>query len=338
MSNPVLIELTRGALVETVHRGAVAIARPSGELTVGIGDVRRPIFPRSAIKALQCLPVIETGAADRYGFGAAEIALACASHSGTERHVAVAQGMLARAGRTAGDLGCGAHEPIGEAALRAMLLERGAATALHNNCSGKHAGMVCTACHLGEDVAGYLDPRHPVQRRIVATLEAFSGATIGPDMVGIDGCSAPNFALPLAALARAFACFGAMEGPGKAHWGAIERILAACWAEPEMVAGPGRVDTRVMGAMPRRIFIKTGAEGVYCGALPELGLGIALKIDDGAKRASEAVLLEVLERLVPGAKAAGGGARAITNWRGTAVGSLRPAADLARALDELRAA
>jgi len=337
MSNPVLIELTRGKLVESVHRGAIAVARPGGELVVSLGDVDRPVYPRSAIKALQCLPLIETGAADRFELGPAEIALACASHSGTDRHVAVAGTMLRRAGRKVSDLGCGAHEPLGEAALRAFLGRGEQATALHNNCSGKHAGMVCTACHNGESVEGYLDAGHPVQGRIIAVMEAFTGQPIGRDAIGFDGCSAPNFAQSLASLARAFAAFGAIEGPGKARRAAIERILAACWAEPEMVAGPGRLDTLVMRKFPRRIFIKTGAEGVYCGALPELGLGIALKIDDGARRAAEAALLEVVDRLVPGATAAGGGTRAITNWRGMEVGEMRAAADLARAVDGLQA-
>lgn len=336
MPNPVLIELTRGKLVECVHTGAVAVARPNGELALSIGDVRRPVFPRSAVKAFQCLPLIESGTADRYGFGEREIALACASHSGTREHVALARAMLGRAGLDAASLGCGAHEPIGDGALRAFIREHETATALHNNCSGKHSGMVCTACHLGEPVAGYLATSHPVQQRIVRTLEEFTGCSIGPETTGIDGCSAPNFALPLAALAKAFACLVTGEGAAASRRAACERITRSCWAAPDMVAGPGRLDTVVMSKLPGRVFIKTGAEGFYCGALPELGLGIALKIDDGAKRASEATLLTVLDRLVPGVSAAAGATGKIKNWVGTEVGAIRPAADLLRATEQLK--
>jgi L-asparaginase II len=335
MSNPVLIELTRSHLVESVHTGAIAVARPSGELVLEIGDVRRPVFPRSAIKAFQCLPLIETGAADRLGFGAGEIALACASHSGTERHVGVVRAMLDRVGFGPEALGCGAHDPVHEPSAKALARCGEPATALHNNCSGKHAGMLCTARLMGEPADGYLALSHPVQQRILATFEAFTDHRIGHDRIGIDGCSAPNFATPLADLARAFACFITGEGAAAGRRAACERIAESCWTEPELVAGPGRLDTLLMSRLPGRVLVKTGAEGVYCGALPGLGLGIALKIDDGARRASEAALVHLLDRLVPGARTAAGGDSTICNWQGAVVGETRAAPALSRALDSM---
>jgi L-asparaginase II len=333
--NPVLIELTRGPVVESVHTGALALARPAGALVLALGDVSRPIFPRSAIKAFQCLPLVETGAADRFGFGDAEIALACASHSGTSSHIAVATTMLERAGLNAAVLACGAHRPRSDAAARQLSIAGAAPSALHNNCSGKHAGMLATAVHLGETTADYWRPDHPVQLRVRTILEEFAGCSLGSEVRGIDGCSAPNWAIPLAALARAFACFVTGEGAGTRHREAAQRIVTACWAKPKLVAGPGRLDTRVMGRWPGQAFTKTGAEGVYCGALPGLGLGFALKIDDGAGRASEAVVLRLLERLLPGASQLDQ-ERTLRNWRGLEVGERRASATLAHALNDLK--
>jgi L-asparaginase II len=334
MTDPVLVELTRGRLVESAHQGAIAVCDAGGALRLALGDVVRPVFPRSAIKAFQCLPLIESGAADRYGFADAEIALACASHSGTPAHVACAERMLAAAGLAEPDLGCGAHLPIREEDAAALIRAGRRPCQLHNNCSGKHAGMVATAAHMGEPVAGYLAPDHPVQRRIAAALAAMTGAPVGPDVIGVDGCSAPNWAVPLAGLATAFARLATGEGPARAHRAAAGRILRAAWAAPDMVAGPGRLDTVMMRALPGRVFMKTGAEGVYCGAIPAAGLGFAIKITDGAKRASELATHALLARLVPGAGEVPFD-RALTNWRGTRVGEVRIAQALAGALDRL---
>jgi L-asparaginase II len=336
MSNPILVELTRGPLVESTHTGSIAITRPSGELLVSIGDIQRPVFPRSAVKAFQCLPLIESGAADHFGFGDREIALACASHSGTIAHADLAAAMLASAKLTHTALGCGAHEPMQEAAARALAASGARPTALHNNCSGKHAGMCACAVHHGEDPAGYWLPDHPVQQRIATVLRALTGEALGADVRGTDGCSAPNWAIPTASLARAFAAFITGEGPGRAHRTAAERIAKAAWAAPDMVAGPGRLDTVVMSKLPGRVFMKTGAEGVYCGALPELGLGFAVKIDDGAKRAAEAVTMAILNRLIPQSKGLGD-ASVMTNWRGTEVGTTRISSEVQTAMDRLPA-
>jgi L-asparaginase II len=335
MPYPILVELTRGPLVESVHTGALAIARSNGELMVSVGDVRRPVFPRSAIKAFQCLPLIESGAAEHFEFGDREIALACASHSGTPAHADLAASMLARAKLDRTALGCGAHEPILESAARALAASGAKPTALHNNCSGKHAGMCACAVHQKEDPAGYWLPDHPVQRRIVKVLREYTGEELRTDVRGIDGCSAPNWAVPVATLARAFACFITAQGPGKPHRAASERIAKAVWAAPDMVAGPGRLDTVVMSKVPGRVFMKTGAEGVYCGAFPHLGLGFAVKIDDGAKRASEAVILALLNRVLPETKDLGDGGGVIRNWAGTEVGTMRVSAEVERVLEKV---
>lgn len=334
MRHPILIEVTRGPLVESVHTGSLAVAMPSGELFLALGDVSAPLFPRSSVKALQCLPLIETGAASRFGYGHAEIALACASHTGTERHTRIAAGMLAAAGFDEAALGCGAHRPLGEKAARTLLSHGGTATQLHNNCSGKHAGMLATARHAGEPVERYWEASHPVQARIRQTASELAEMELDPDQFGVDGCSVPTWAMPLSALARVFAKFGAGEGMDPRRAEAARRIREACWAEPELVAGPGRADTVIMARLPGRVFLKTGAEGVYCGAFPELKLGFALKIDDGATRASVGTATALVEQLYPQARGLFD-RQSQRSWRGAEVGRIRSSEPLRCALNTL---
>lgn len=300
MSNPVLVEVFRGNIVESRHRGAIAVVDGDNRMVRSIGDVDRPVFPRSAVKAIQALPLVESGAADAFGFGDREIALACASHGGEEEHVELSAGMLARAGLDGGDLECGAHWPLREEALVALAAAGGRPTALHNNCSGKHAGFLCTCRHLGEDHRGYVAAGHPAQERVREAMEALTGAAHAVEARAIDGCSIPTFAVPLPALAFGFARMATGTGLGRTRAAAARRILDAAMAEPFYVAGTGRFCTRAMEAAPGRIFAKTGAEGVYCAAIPELGLGIALKCDDGAGRATESMVAAVLAGLFAG--------------------------------------
>jgi len=327
MSNPILVEVLRGSLVESRHRGAVAVADADGGAVLAIGDVTTPIFPRSAVKALQALPLIETGAADAFGFGDEELALACASHSGEAGHVAGVTRMLAKAGLDAAALRCGAHWPMAQPALVA-LARGGEPSALHNNCSGKHAGFLCVACSKGIDHADYWRPQHPVQREVRAVLEDMTGATLSDDRRAIDGCSVPTWAIPLQNLAHAFAKFGTGHGLAPERARAAARLRAACARKPWHVAGTGRFCTEIMQLFGARVFVKTGAEGVYCGALPELGFGIALKCDDGAGRASQAIMAAIIARFLP----LGDAERAalapfvrptLRNWNGFEVGSVR---------------
>jgi L-asparaginase II len=292
-----------------------------------------PVFPRSAIKPLQVLPLLETGAADRFGFGASEIAIASASHSGTTEHVALVRSMLARAGLTAGALACGVHEPMDAAAARDLVRAGGAPTALHHTCSGKHAAMLATAVHPGEPTEGYWRPDHPVQERVRRVLEDLTGIGLDAHACGIDGCSVPNWAIPLEGLARAFARLATGDGldPERARRCAL--VAEACWAHPGLVAGAGRLDTLVMQRLPHRVLVKGGAEGVSAGAFPEPGLGFALKIADGAKRAADTVTAAIVARLYPEARGLGP-APVPTNWRGLEVGQVRlsPALDAMLAL------
>jgi L-asparaginase II len=328
MDNPILVEVTRGPLVESCHRGAVSVVDAEGSAVLSIGDVECRVFPRSAVKALQALPLVESGIAEKFGLTDAEIALACASHSGEPEHVAAAASMLAKAGQDVGCLECGAHWPLGEAATRALAAEGGKPTALHNNCSGKHAGFVCLACGLGENPAGYVKPGHRVQQTVRAALEDLTGASHTPDIAGIDGCSIPTYAVPLPALAFGFAKFGTGIGISKGCAQAAERIRRAVAENPFMVAGTGRFDTLAMEILRERAFVKVGAEGVYCAALPELGYGVALKIDDGATRAAEAMMASLILHLLPLEGEVRTGIEALArpvlrNWNGIEVGAMR---------------
>src|SRR5947209_12384013 len=215
MSNPVLVEVLRGGLTESRHRGAVAVVDADGATVLALGDVARPVYPRSAVKPLQALPLIESGAADRFGFGDEEIALACASHGGEPAHVEVASRMLARAGRDAASLECGAHWPSYQPATQALARSGGAPSALHNNCSGKHVGFLCVACAAGADHRGYVSADHFVQREVRAALESLTGIGLTADVCGIDGCSIPTWGLPLERLAVAFARFGSGRHMGQ---------------------------------------------------------------------------------------------------------------------------
>jgi L-asparaginase II len=327
MNNPILVEVLRGRLVESRHRGAVAVADADGGAVLAIGDVTTLIFPRSAVKALQALPLVETGVADAFSFGDEELALACASHSGEAGHVAGVTRMLAKAGLDAAALRCGVHWPMAQPALIA-LARTGEPSALHNNCSGKHAGFLCVACAKGIDHADYWRPQHPVQREVRAVLEDMTGAALSDDRCAIDGCSVPTWAIPLQNLAHAFAKFGTGHGLAPERARAAARLRAACAQKPWHVAGTGRFCTEIMQLFGERVFVKTGAEGVYCGALPEQGLGIALKCDDGAGRAAQAVMAALIARFLP----LGDAERAalahyahpkLHNWNGFEIGALR---------------
>lgn len=297
MSDPVLVEVLRGDHVESIHRGALCVVDFDGKTVWSVGDVGRPVFPRSAVKAIQALPLVETGAADAFGFGDRELALACASHSGEPEHATLASEMLGRAGLGETDLECGTHWPSRfEATLE--LAEGGhKPNQLHNNCSGKHSGFLAVCRHCKLEHKGYVNAGHPFQEMVRVTMEEVTGARHAPDNRAIDGCSIPTYAVPLDNLALGFSRMGGGKGLSRERASAATKLLSANMAHPFLVAGTERADTRIMGAAPGRIFVKTGAEGVYCGVALELGLAFALKCDDGAGRASEAVVAGLLERL-----------------------------------------
>jgi L-asparaginase II len=339
MSNPVLVEVWRGPLLESRHRGAIAVADADGATVLALGDVAAPVFPRSAVKALQALALVETGAADRCGFGDAELALACASHSGEPAHVAGVERMLAAEGLDASALCCGAHWPLSQAAAAALARAGGVATALHNNCSGKHAGFLCAACAIGAEAAGYWRPEHPVQRMVRATLEDFCGVVLGEECRGIDGCSVPTWAIPLQRLAHGFAKLGSSHGVAPERGRAAARLRAACAAKPWHVAGTGRFCTEIMQLLGARVFVKTGAEGVYCAALPEAGLGFAIKCDDGGGRAAQAITAALIARFLPLTEAERAALAPLVhptlrNWNGFEIGAVRVTEALSSAVGQ----
>lgn len=290
-----LVRVTRGPFEECVHRGHAVVADAAGGIVAAWGDPGAVILPRSSLKPVQALPLVESGAADRAGLGAEHLALACASHQGAEAHTGRVARWLAGLGLGEADLRCGSHEPGDPAAAEALRAAGAAPCQFHNNCSGKHAGFLT----LGRETGGgpdYVAPDHPVQRAVRAAMEEVTGET-SPGF-GVDGCSAPNFAGSLSGLATAMARFAAAETalPG-ARGRAAARLRDAMMAHPLLVAGEGRACTELMEAMAGRAAIKTGAEGVFFAMLPGRGLGVALKIEDGATRASECAMAALLVRL-----------------------------------------
>jgi L-asparaginase II len=339
-ANPPLAEAWRGGIVESFHRGALAIVDADGSLHSALGDTLRPIFPRSAIKLLQALPLVESGAADQLKLSADELALACASHGGEERHTRTAAAMLAKAGVDATALECGVHWPSHDAAVKALVQRGEAPTALHNNCSGKHAGFVCLGCAMagGADLRtflrGYVAPGHALMGEVSAAVQAATGFDLSRTARGTDGCAIPTYAVPLRHLAHAFARAGTGVGLRDGHARAARRLRSAVAAAPFMVAGSGRFDTRVMERLGERVFCKVGAEGVYCAALPEVGLGVAIKIDDGNNaRACEVVMAAVIEALLVLDEGDAAFMRTLSdvrlaNWNGSEVGRLAATAPL----------
>jgi len=331
MANPTLIEVTRGDLVESVHRGSIAIANAKGEIVLALGDLEAPVYPRSSLKPIQALPLLECGAADAFGIGDEEIALACASHSGEPMHTTRVAAWLKRIGCTETDLACGAHPSRYEPVAEDMIRRGEKPTRIHNNCSGKHTGFLSVARHWDIAIKGYELHDHPVQRAIAKALAELTGIT-SEFPWGVDGCAAPNFAVPLAAQARAFAQFAAPDALPLERANACRRIVRAMTAHPELVSGTGRSCAILMRSCGGRAAVKIGAEGFYAGMIPDRGLGIVLKIDDGASRGAETAMAAILDRLgvLGNDKAARDILQApIVNTRGETVGVRRPSAALA---------
>jgi len=326
-ANPVAVEVWRGGAVESCHRAAVAAVNGRGRLVVARGDVESAVYPRSALKPMQALSLIESGAAEAFQVSDEELALACASHSGEARHVEIALGWLGRIGLDQTALCCGPHEPL-NAAAAATLARRGQPPeSVHNNCSGKHIAMLTTAVHSGADVAGYIAPDHPVQRRVRDVIGALAGFDLGAAPVAVDGCSVPAFALPLKSAAQAMARLADPSRLAPPRASAVRRVLTAMAAHPFILSGSGRYCHAVIAATAGRVVVKAGAEGVMAAILPTRGLGVVLKVDDGARRAAEIVMSATLLNL---GVLDDGEARAIArfidvpvvNWRGVRTGSI----------------
>ena len=257
--NPVLAEVTRGAMVESWHRASLAVVDASGRVVLSAGNIDAPVYGRSAIKPLQALPLIETGAAEAFGLSDAEIALACASHSGEARHIDIVAAWLDRIGCTPSDLECGVHLPSNEAAMIALLRRGAQANTMHNNCSGKHTGFLSIARHTGVPTKGYIRYDHPIQQRILGVLESMTGLDLSAASRGIDGCGIPVIAIPLGNTALAMARLADPQDQPEPRQAACARVIKAMAAEPFLVAGSDRYCTRAMEILKGRAVIKTAA-------------------------------------------------------------------------------
>lgn len=292
---PVLVEVHRGDMVESRHRVSIAVSNVKGEMLVALGDVFQEVYPRSAIKPLQALAMMESGAVDKFGLTDKEISLSCASHNAEPDHIATVENWLEKIGCTRDDFECGPHFPFREPQLIEFVRSGITPEPIHNNCSGKHTGFLTAAKAMGYDTEGYIKFGHPVQQSILGILEQMSGLDLISSPRGIDGCGIPTIGMPLGNMALAFARMADPSEQPERRQEACTRIMKAMAVEPFMVAGTGRFCTDVMKVVGDRAIMKTGAEGVYCATLIEQKLGIAIKAEDGSGRAAEVALGQVLK-------------------------------------------
>ena len=327
------VEVVRGGTVESRHRVHVAVARADGTLVAHAGDAGILTFYRSAAKPIQALPLVEQGIADRIGLTGAELALCCASHQGEPAHVDGALSILEKAGADASLLRCGAHLPFATEEAAKLIRAGDGPGRIHNNCSGKHAGMIALALGMGWDPVDYHRADHPVQRRMIDEVVRWTGLPADRLPTAVDGCGVVCFAAPLDVMARSFAAFTSDADQG----GGAADVVSAMTTHPFMVGGTGRTCTDVMEVAGGRAWVKLGAEGVYGGGLPGRGLGFAIKVADGGRRAVEPALVRVLQGLdvldADEVEAlAGHGSPEIPNTRGEVVGEIRSAFDLSVAM------
>lgn len=293
-ANPILAEAVRGNWVENRHRGAYVVVDATGAIIASGGDIERPVFPRSAIKSMQALAMFDRGAYERFHHSSRELALACASHHGENMHVEGVTAFLGHLGLSASDLECGAHMPTDGKAREALRAAGAEPSALHNNCSGKHSGMLSVALAMGVPTTGYVEREHAVQKAVREAVETVIGEPLSEGRCGTDGCSIPTWAAPLRAFATGFARMATGEGLPENYAAGARALFDAATTHPELVAGTGHLDTLVMGAFGGRLMQKGGAEGVQCGAMRDKGWGYALKCDDGNMAASHAMVAALL--------------------------------------------
>ncbi|HEX8397364.1 MAG TPA: asparaginase [Pyrinomonadaceae bacterium] len=306
MDAEILVEVTRGGIIESIHRGHLAVVDGDGNLIASLGNPETVTFLRSAGKPFQAIPFLLSGAAERFGFTEKEIALACASHNGELIHTTTAARLLEKGGFSEKDLRCGAHDPFSNEIALSLIRRGENPSQIYNNCSGKHAAMLAFAGQINAPTENYDSLENPIQQQILEIVEKFSDLSRDKIGVGIDGCSAPNFAMPIVNMARMFAklVLPPEDFDAEARE-ACRRVITAMMSHPEMIGGeePKRLDTLLMRALRGQIVSKIGAEGVYtAGVLPSRrwkhGLGIALKIEDGSdRRARPVAVLEVLRQL-----------------------------------------
>jgi L-asparaginase II len=337
-ANPILAELTRGNWVENRHRGAFVVVDSSGRVIASAGDIERPIYPRSAIKSIQALAMVTSGAIDRFNITDEELALACASHQGEDVHVAGVGSFLDHIGLGADDLKCGVFSPNSLKAREALRQRGEKPTQLHHMCSGKHAGMLAVAEALGAPTAHYVDVDHPAQKAVRDIIELVVGEPLTADRCGIDGCSIPTWAAPLRGYARGFARMATGEGLPPDIAANARRIYDAATTHPHLVCGDGTLDTEVMRAFRGNVLQKGGADGVQCGAIRDEGWGYALKIDDGNLAVSQVVVAGLLLAIASPNDdqrhvLEGFASQPLRNIRGTEIGVMRTTAAVSAKLN-----
>lgn len=295
MTQPELLtEIWRGSLLESQHSGHAVICDDTGQIVRSWGDPGAVVYPRSSSKMLQALPLITSGAADKFGLTPEHLALSCASHNGAAIHTDRVKAWLEMLGLDDDAFRCGPHEPTDVDARDTLIRAHTSPCQYHNNCSGKHSGFLTLNKHLGGG-ADYVDIDHPVQQACLAAFEDATDRT--SPTFGIDGCSAPNFATTLHGMARAMAWFASASDRNDRASQAAVRLTGAMMQHPDLVAGEGRSCTNLMRAMKGRVALKTGAEGFFVAIIPEKRMGIALKITDGASRAAECTIAAILVSL-----------------------------------------
>jgi len=331
-ANPVLVNVYRGEKIESMHRGAVAVVDAKGELKASWGDVEALVYVRSAMKPFQAMTMVMSGAVEHFKLTDEHIALHCASHNGEQGHTSRVGGWLDQIGLSESDLECGPQTPYWAMHDMQRAFEAPKPSPICNNCSGKHTGFLTTARQLGAKTSGYIHHEHPVQQKVRQLLSTMTDVDEQQFIRGSDGCSAPVYALPLKSWALGFARLADPSNLPDAEASAARRIVAAMRAHPWLVAGSKRVDTQLMQDPAFNGIAKVGAEAVYGMALPDCGLGVVVKIDDGAERAAGVAAAAVLhkmgllgdadlERLQAVARPI------ISNWAGVDIGVIE-AADL----------
>jgi len=295
--NPVLVNRWRGAVIESRHRGAVAVVNAEGRALLSIGNVQQPMFPRSCIKFLQAMSFVKSGAVEHYGLDNRHIALACASHNGEPEHVNLVNDWLTTLKLDVGHLECGAELPIHQTSAFNLMGEGHAPTRAHHNCSGKHLGMLSTSCHKSLGTENYRQYHHPSQRRWMDDIEQLCSVRSVQLPWAYDGCGIPTLAMPLQRLAMGMARFADPAKLETEDQEAISRVIAAVTEHPYLVAGKERLCTALMKKLAPRVVAKIGAEGCYAASIPERGLGIVMKLDDGNMQAVNVVLGAVLSVL-----------------------------------------
>ena len=325
--NPVLAHLMRNNWLENRHRAAFCVLDSAGRVVLSAGDVNRPIFPRSALKSVQSLALFKSGAVDRFNLDSLDIAIASASHLGEPEHIHAVGNLLEKTGCRETDFECGSHPPTERTARKALTASGVAPSQIHNNCSGKHAGMLAVARALEVPVKGYSRPDHPVQKLVREGIEEIMGMKLDPAKSGTDGCSLPAWSLPLQTLATGFVRASTGTGLSEKTARATKAIVASATSHPFLIAGTGAFDTDAMAVFGNALMSKGGAEGVFCGSLPELGLGYALKCDDGNMQAAQVMIARLLLDIAnPNDEQRSflmsRSQKTLTSWRGLGVASI----------------